>query len=333
MEQRETGVSIREAGEVFATIHADEKMSAGRLVPDAIFDLLDTLSRSPRFQEMKIFNYVNQIDEEAEKQFCAMTVEIGDGTWYIAYRGTDDTIVGWKEDFNMSFKAPVPSQLQAVEYLKQTMKGKTGRIRIGGHSKGGNLAVYAAAFSSKMLQRRMIAVHNFDGPGFTKEILDNAGHQSVSDVIKTIVPQSSVIGMLLEHEEQYEVVESKQIGIFQHDMFSWQIQGKEFCYVDDISASSYRASTAVRALILSMDKEEKEQFVEALFFLLTESGAKTLSELRLKDFGLMIKKLNQGDKRNKKILLQTLKLLLVSADERTKERGQDETVINAEKQA
>jgi hypothetical protein len=100
IEQKEMGVSIREAGEVFATIHADEKMSAGRLVPDAIFDLLDTLSRSPRFQEMKIFNYVNQIDEEAEKQFCAMTVEIGDGTWYIAYRGTDDTIVGWKEDFN-----------------------------------------------------------------------------------------------------------------------------------------------------------------------------------------------------------------------------------------
>lgn len=114
--------TIREAGEQFNRLHADEKIKAGRLVPDSIFRLLDVMSRTPRFRDMILSDYVNQIDEEEEKQFSAITINLGDGSYYIAYRGTDDTIVGWKEDFNMSFKAPVPSQLQALDYLEMIAK-------------------------------------------------------------------------------------------------------------------------------------------------------------------------------------------------------------------
>ena len=309
-------IFFREAGEQFVTMHADEKLSAGRLIPDSIFDLLDVVSRCPRFRDMRISNYVNQIDELEEKQFSAMTVEIGDGTFYIAFRGTDDTIIGWKEDFNMSFKAPVPSQLQAVEYVKKTaLLHRRGKIRMGGHSKGGNLAVYAAAFSPERIRKRILQVHNFDGPGFTKEILEQAGHKAIADVVQTIVPQSSVIGMLLEHEEQYDVVVSRQIGIFQHDMFSWQLFGRDFIYVDDISASSYRVDRTLRDFILAMDKEEKEKFVEAFFDILMQSGAKTLSELKLKDIVLILKKTNREDGDHKKILMQAFRLLLATAED------------------
>mgnify|MGYP000780721467 FL=1 len=206
--------TIREAGEQFNRLHADEKIKAGRLVPDSIFRLLDVMSRTPRFRDMILSDYVNQIDEEEEKQFSAITINLGDGSYYIAYRGTDDTIVGWKEDFNMSFKAPVPSQLQALDYLEMIAKKKRGKFRIGGHSKGGNIAVYAAAFTGSEIQKRIMQVHNFDGPGFTKDIIDQMSQGEISERIRTIVPQSSVIGMLLEHEESYEVVASTQLGIF-----------------------------------------------------------------------------------------------------------------------
>lgn len=302
--------TIREAGEQFNRLHADEKIKAGRLVPDSIFRLLDVLSRTPRFRDMILSDYVNQIDEEEEKQFSAITINLGDGSYYIAYRGTDDTIVGWKEDFNMSFKAPVPSQLQALDYLEMIAKKKRGKFRIGGHSKGGNIAVYAAAFTGSEIQKRIMQVHNFDGPGFTKDIIDQMSQGEISERIRTIVPQSSVIGMLLEHEESYEVVASTQLGIFQHDMFSWQLQRNAFVKVDDISASAYKVDHTLREFILSMNAEEKEEFVESFFCVLTETGAKTLSDLNLKEILAIMKRLNKEEKENKKILTQAFRMLL-----------------------
>ena len=314
--------TIREAGEQFNRLHADEKIKAGRLVPDSIFRLLDVMSRTPRFRDMILSDYVNQIDEEEEKQFSAITINLGDGSYYIAYRGTDDTIVGWKEDFNLStgvvpaqdfntsFKAPFPSQLQALDYLEMIAKKKRGKFRIGGHSKGGNVAVYAAAFTGSEIQKRIMQVHNFDGPGFTKDIIDQMSQGEISERIRTIVPQSSVIGMLLEHEESYEVVASTQLGIFQHDMFSWQLQRNAFVKVDDISASAYKVDHTLREFILSMNAEEKEEFVESFFCVLTETGAKTLSDLNLKEILAIMKRLNKEEKENKKILTQAFRMLL-----------------------
>ena len=210
----------------------------------------------------------------------------------------------------MSFKAPVPSQLQALDYLETIAKKKRGKFRIGGHSKGGNIAVYAAAFTGSEIQKRIMQVHNFDGPGFTKDIIDQMSQGEISERIRTIVPQSSVIGMLLEHEESYEVVASTQLGIFQHDMFSWQLQRNAFVKVDDISASAYKVDHTLREFILSMNAEEKEEFVESFFCVLTETGAKTLSDLNLKEILAIMKRLNKEEKENKKILTQAFRMLL-----------------------
>lgn len=322
------GVTIKEAGFGFQQMNADKKVNPGRIIPMAVIDMFDILSRCKRFQNMKISNYINQIDEEDAKQFSAITVELDARSFFIAFRGTDDTLVGWKESFSMSFRAPIPSQLQAVEYLNKIAALKDGKIWMGGHSKGGNLSVYAAAFARPAIRRRIKEVYSFDGPGFTKEILQQPGYRAVSKKVRTIVPQSSVIGMLLEHDEDYEVVVSDQKGIFQHDMFSWQLMGSDFIYVDDISASSYKIDHTLRNSILSMETEDKEKFVEALFYVFQESGAKSLSDIKIKDVMNILAQIVRENGENKKILVQALHLLLKSLEE----QAQPQLLKQAEKQ-
>lgn len=308
-------VTIKEAGEAFMRLHADEKIRPGRIVPARIFELFDVMSRSPRYQGMKLSCYVNQIDEEEEKQFCAVTIDLSADEFYVAFRGTDDTIVGWKEDFNMSFKTPVPSQLQAVDYLHKVAMMKNGRIRLGGHSKGGNLAAYAAAYVTAQVGERIVLAHSFDGPGFVKKIAQSEQFRAAGGVIQSIVPQSSIIGMLLEHEENYQVVASSALGIMQHDPFSWEVTGRSFVLVDDISASSYKLDSTLRSFVLSMNTAEKEEFVDTFFYVLGETGAKTLMDLNFKDIAAIVKSLNREDSKSKKILLQTFKTLLQTVEQ------------------
>lgn len=310
-----SNVTIKEAGEKFALLHADEKMNLGRVIPDTVFELFDMLSRCRRFQYMKLSHYVNQVDEQAQKQFSAITVDVGDGGFCIAYRGTDDTIVGWKEDFNMCFQSPVPSQIQAAEYLHQVALVKRGRIYLGGHSKGGNLAIYAATMCSPLIRRRIRRVCSFDSPGFTQEFLQKDAYKTIAARVQRIVPQSSMIGILFEHHTNYEVVFSTQIGLFQHDMFSWQVLGDEFVYVDDISSSSTTVEHTMKEFIGAMSSEERQKFVEALFYVFEETGAKTLSQLKAKDVVTILRRMSKEDHDNRKVLSQALRLLVQILEE------------------
>ena len=310
-----SNVTIREAGEKFSILHADEKMKLGRVLPDVIFELFDVLSRTKRFQDMKLSHYINQIDEEEEKQFAAITVDLGNGNCCIAYRGTDDTIVGWKEDFNMCFQYPVPSQIQAVEYLQQVTHTRFGKVYLGGHSKGGNLAIYAATMCQPRLRRRIRRVCSFDSPGFTQEFLECEAYQSVAERVHRIIPQSSMIGILFENHTKYDVVQSTQIGLFQHDMFSWQISGNDFIYVDDISSSSTTVEHTMKEFIAAMSIEERKKFVEALFYVFEQTGAKTLSDLKLKDVVAILGRMSREDHDNRKVLSQALWLLIQILEE------------------
>lgn len=311
---KEQKVTIKEAGEAFAKLHADEKISAGRIIPDEIFLLFDEMSRTRRYEDLYLSNYINKIDEEKELQFSAVTIELSKHEIYIAYRGTDDTIVGWKEDFNMSFKSPVPAQLEAVDYLQGALKGNNKRVHLGGHSKGGNLAIYAYAFSNESIQKRVLTTHSFDGPGFLAEIFEKESLQQALRKVKTIIPQSSIIGMLLEHED-YKVVVSKNIGIMQHDPFSWEVLANTFVYMDDITSVAYRFDQTLRHFLLSMNLDEKKTFVEMIFLLLEDTNAKTLSDLTIKDMTKIVKKINTKDSVDKELLKQAFKLLLQSVEQ------------------
>ena len=262
---------------------------------------------------MKLAAYVNKCDEEEEKQFSAICIFPGDNTVYISFRGTDDTLVGWKEDLNMSFQSPVPSQIEALEYLKTIAKEFDGKIRLGGHSKGGNLAVYAASFCDLEIQKRIRSVYCFDGPGFINKVLNDSNFGKVEARIHAFVPQSSVVGMLLGHSVKYTVVESVQTGLYQHDPYSWKVIRNNFICLESISPESRFMDATLEEWIYSMNSEQRREFVEAVYFIIQQTEAKTLLELSvngLKNAKLIIKTMRNMEPATKKMLQKTFSGLM-----------------------
>jgi len=280
-------------------------------------DLLAALASTKRFGSMELAAYVNRTDLAEEKQFSAVTVLTARGEVFIAFRGTDLSLVGWKEDFNMSFLSPVPSQTEAVAYLERAAKHFRGKLRIGGHSKGGNLAVYAASFCPKRVQNRIIAVYNNDGPGFDSAVISRSGYRAVQDRLQAFIPQSSLIGMMLEHDEQYTVVQSTASGgIMQHSTYTWSLLGTDFIRMETVTNGSRFVDQTLKAWVGGMEPARREQFVDALFEIISATQATTLTELSadwLKHARAISRTLKNIDAPTRKMLQETLRLLLKSA--------------------
>ena len=241
--------------------------------------LLFALINSPRFQNISLGYYANQFDGKTEKQFSAVTFLLNDGSAYIAFRGTDSTIIGWKEDFNMIFTSPIPSQEAGVAYLNVIAGKIPGKLRIGGHSKGGNIAVYSAIYCNKSVQGRIEQVFSHDGPGFRDEVFNSQEYQVVKDRIHKTLPQSSMIGMLLQHQEQYSVVKSNRTWLMQHDPFSWQIDNGDFQYSTSVTKSASYMNKTLNQWVNSFDDQRRELFINTLFRVLQATGATTFYDL------------------------------------------------------
>ena len=308
----EAEITIKEASKRLFKLR--EQASEGLLLSDNNDTmLLKGLALRRRFCNMKLAAYVNKCDEEEEKQFSAICIFPGDNTVYISFRGTDDTLVGWKEDLNMSFQSPVPSQIEALEYLKTIAKEFDGKIRLGGHSKGGNLAVYAASFCDLEIQKRIRSVYCFDGPGFINKVLNDSNFGKVEARIHAFVPQSSVVGMLLGHSVPYTVVESVQTGLYQHDPYSWKVIRNNFICLESISPESRFMDATLEEWIYSMNSEQRREFVEAVYFIIQQTEAKTLLELSvngLKNAKLIIKTMRNMEPATKKMLQKTFSGLM-----------------------
>ena len=288
----------------------------GVLVPEQIPELGHKMAASRRFSDLTLCAYVSRTDEETQTQFSALTILLPDKTAYIAFRGTDDTIVGWKEDFNMAFTPEIPAQRYAADYLQQAAAALAFRpLLVGGHSKGGNLAVYAAVFCGEAIQKQIRAVYNNDGPGFYASLLELPEHRRIAGKITTLLPESSVVGMLLEHEEAYQVVRSTQIGLMQHDGFSWQVVGDHFIHLDGFSREGKVIDETLESWEGSLSPKQREAFADALYAVLTASGAKTLSDLngdKLKSAVTMLKTYSNLDRETRQLLSGSLRALVGS---------------------
>ena len=242
-------------------------------------ELLRLAGDSVRFGFSRICQYSDVFIPEQETQFAAMTFLLDDGSAVLAFRGTDFSLVGWKEDFNMSFQQTVPSQRLAVQYVRTVASAYAGPLRLCGHSKGGNLAVFAAARSEPAVRSRIMDVYNHDGPGFTEYMMGDPGYLEMVPRIHTFVPQSSVIGMLLEHEEPYKVVRSRTVGLLQHDPYSWELMGKGFVEMEEITANSKFVDATIKTWIADMTVQERNQLVDAMFALLGTGGVDSALEI------------------------------------------------------
>lgn len=318
-------ITLKQAAEDFFELNDENEL---KLVQSFIWEapfFMREMAKHPRFSGMVLSNYVDCVNTDEEMQFAAFHVGLGDGTTYIAFKGTDDTIIGWKEDFNMSFMTPVPSQRAAAEYVNRTVHSGSGKLRFGGHSKGGNLAIYAAVKSNARVRRRVLEVYNNDGPGFDKNMIADPLYQEMLPRVKTIVPEHSVVGMLLEHEERYMVVKSSQNGMMQHDAMSWQVMGNRFETVKKVSPASAVLNEALSRWINSLSRKERSEFVETLFSIITASGARTLTDIntdRFNSAGAAFKMYTSLDRGTKSMMRKMLRSLSTEFD-RARRRNRD----------
>lgn len=283
-----------------------------RIRDERDLELLELCAASDRYSAIKLSGYVNRIDKKEEKQFSAISMDCPDIGWFVSFRGTDLTLVGWKEDFNMSFMSPVPSQVEAVEYLDQVASSFRGKLRVGGHSKGGNLAMYASAFCKKAVQKRILAVFNNDGPGFDASLIAMDEYQRIQDRVYSFIPQSSVIGMMLEHSEQFTVIESSQTGLLQHDPYSWSIQGPDFVRLDRVTNTSVFVDQTLKDWVHNIDVEQREKFIDSLYEIISATEVNDLSELShnwLKHAKALALTLLNTDEDTRKQVQETLSVL------------------------
>ena len=238
----------------------------------------ELMKSSVRFGNIPIIGFRNEIDEERNMQFCAMTFLVDKKTNVVAFRGTDNSLVGWKENMDLAYHDVVPAQTEAVKYLKEAAAAVRGPIYVCGHSKGGNLAVYSSAFCPKKIKARIKQVYNFDGPGFNEVVIENEHFLDITDRVKTFVPQDSLIGLLLEHKEEYNVIHSLESnGFTQHDLSTWCVTPFDIVREEKITKSGENNRENISEWIASMTREEKEAFVKVLYELVDDY--KTTDEL------------------------------------------------------
>lgn len=291
---RQKGIELKKLVKEFKKLHTIKELEADksfiRLAPFMMFEMAESV----RFGNCVIRNYVNEIVTEAEQQFSAVEIVLDDGTSYISFRGTDDTIIGWKEDFNLS-TGVVPAQERAVEYMQRISDKASGMLRVGGHSKGGNLAIYGSVMC-KSVHDKILEIYSNDGPGFSKEFQESPETAEMMPKIIRIIPEYSIIGTLLEHEKQPIIVASTSRGLLQHDGFSWEVQGPGLVRRDSLNKTALRFIEILHKWIDGMDMEQKRLLIEDLFATLQASGYENLSEVQsggLKSLAAMVKRLDK----------------------------------------
>lgn len=247
--------------------------------PAIMHSFVRTVAANPRFSGLRVGAFAERFDTDEQTQTAALTFLLPDGTLVLSFRGTDDSLVGWKEDFNMAFQYPVPAQRMAADYICTVAKLWPGDMILTGHSKGGNSAVYAAMNAPAKIRKRIVAVYSLDGPGFPEHVVTSEPYLSTVSKVHKIVPDSSIIGMVLETPEPCVVVKADCEGLMQHFAFAWQVDGDAFVRVDDIAPSSHEFNSSFNRWMTGLSHEEREHAVDALFQVIHASGATTFSGL------------------------------------------------------
>ena len=257
------------------------------IVTDQHLQLVDVLATSKRFKNLKLLNYVDEYDPDVQKQFAAMTYRLTMDVYLVVFRGTDDTLIGWKEDFHMTYMDHVPSQRRAASYLQHVMKEfPRGRFMVAGHSKGGNLAAYACSYLPDHLIERVDAIYCYDAPGLNKAIIETEGYQRIAHLVHRFVPQGSIVGMMLEVPEPATIVKSRAFGGFaQHDAFTWIVEKDGFVTLDQTSPDSQQTDETLKQWVRETSADERKKFFDTFFGIFLDAGITSINDLmNLKNF-------------------------------------------------
>ena len=234
--------------------------------------LLSYLSSFKRYKHIRALGFANDVSLDSQKQFAAITYQIRPKEYLVVFRGTDDSIIGWKEDFHLTYMKEIPAQLAARDYLKEVLDKLDGKVWLAGHSKGGNLATYAACHVETSIQDRVQKVYSFDAPGLHRSIRNSDNFKAIEGKILSIIPENSIVGMMLETPETDLVVKSKTFGLLQHLMVSWEIEGDQFKVVPKVTEDSIQVDQTLKSWTASLSEEELRDFFDLFFGLFIEAG-------------------------------------------------------------
>lgn len=291
----------------------EARCNMGAMINPLTPELLRTAAKSRRFSNVKVCGFINKIDEKAIEQFSALTYQLEKDRFVVALRGTDDTIVGWYEDFNLGYMPEVPAQKDTREYISRAMGALKGHFIITGHSKGGNLSVFGGMSVPKKALGRLDAVYNFDGPGFFAPVYERPEFQQIKDRVFAFFPEFCVVGMMFEHVNQYKIVACSADGILQHDPFSWNVMGPEFEAAQGFDEASEIFYSSFNAWAKKMSPQDRKKFIDTFFDVIYASGAKTNYEIdqnKIVCGGKMIAKLAELSEAERKAVVRAFKVFV-----------------------
>lgn len=310
-------ITIKKAIHFYLEKYSEEEIVKKFAFSQNPLSFFECLANSKRFGNLKILNYVNKVSKKEEKQFSAMMIKLNVTSLYVAFKGTDETLVGWKEDFNMGFMEEIPSQKEAVNYVNHRISFQYRHIILGGHSKGGNLAVYSGVKCKKSIQKRIKKIYTNDGPGFTESFTQNPIYSSNLSKIVALEPVTSIIGMLLTQKNEYKVVQSDSKGLWQHDPLTWQVEGTSFLTLDEVDETSNKIKNTITNWLSLLDNEKRKIFINTLFQVLEKNEIYTIDDLvrlKLKTVSGLLKTFTKLDEDTRKIMIETLKVLMKEAN-------------------
>ena len=278
-ENGENFVTVKEIAE-YMQEHKQELFDENpMMITQERHEVSQVIADAPRYQSLKFFGVVSEWDKDTTKQFAAVTVEVEPSVRLVVFRGTDETLIGWKEDFLMTYSPLVAAQTDAKEYLAKQASLWGGDLMISGHSKGGNLAIYAAATQTEDVQLRIVDIFCFDSPGLYRSVLETKGYQNIVPLAMRYIPQDSLVGLMLESEVPYVIVKSNATGAMQHSAMTWEIEDGQFIKMEKLTKNSQLNHQTFKKWTESVSDEELELFWNVFFELLFSVGIDTVNDL------------------------------------------------------
>ncbi|MCI9434380.1 MAG: DUF2974 domain-containing protein [Bacilli bacterium] len=303
-------LTINKISEIYFKNHTNSQIIKNIIAVKTGIKVLNLIKDTVRYKDLVISNY--EYVSSNDTQFCAMIIKINEDTNYIAFEGTDHLISGWKEDFELAYKFPVKAQELAIDYLNKNIKLSSKNIIVGGHSKGGNLALVASMYCKFWKRKKIIKIYNNDGPGLRKEQIGSKQYRIIEKRLMHIIPNYSFIGLLLRHGNNYKVVYSYEKGLFAHNLANWKVEGTKL-----VSAKlSFLSQELDHGIIKWLDKyndEERKNFVEALFDICNRAGINNLLDYKDDKFNSTIKFIKETknlDSNTKSMIIDLFKFLI-----------------------
>lgn len=288
----------------------ENRINIGFLINKQTVELMFACAKSERFKNVQICGYKKIDDLKIKEQFAAM-VYLAGGKTVISYRGTDDTINGWWEDFNLVYLPQIPAQKDAIEYMKAAADYFKGDFTLVGHSKGGNLVVNTAVEVDQNIQNRIEKIYNFDGPGFKKEFFERPEFKAVENKLFSVYPEFSVVGMIFNHTGKYQVAKSDGFAVMQHDAMTWQVMGADFDEAPDFTPESKFFAKTFNEWLEGLTADQTEVFINAFYEVVQACGATTLNEIEdnpLHSAAKMVQQLSAMDKKRKREVHRMLRM-------------------------